>query len=230
MIKAILMDFNGVIIDDEPLQMQAYQELLKAEDIELTEEQYAASHGMDDRTFVEAAYRRAGREPELAKTSDIIRAKIVRWRELISDGLPIFPGAENFIRKMEQEFALGIVSMANREEIEHVLETSGLANCFSIIISAEDVSACKPDPECYHKGFNRLDAVRIRRGSNPMVHGDCLVVEDTAAGILAAKRAGLKALGVTNTVDARILREAGADSVTKTLYDWMPGSVRGVFV
>ena len=230
MIKAILMDFNGVIIDDEPLQMRAYQELLQAENIELTEEQYAASHGMDDRTFVEAAYRRAGREPELSKTSEIIRGKINLWREMVAGGLPIFPGAEHFIRKMEKDFALGIVSMANREEIEHVLETSGLADCFSVVVSAEDVAACKPDPECYHKGFNLIDAVRMRRGSNPMIHSDCLVVEDTAAGILAAKRAGLKTLGVTNTVDARVLREAGADSVTKTLYDWMPGSVRGVFV
>ena len=230
MIKAILMDFNGVIIDDEPLQMKAYQQLLKAEGIDLTEEEYAASHGMDDRTFVEAAFRRAGREPELSRTSEIIRGKITLWREMVSGELPIFPGAENFIRKMEKEFALGIVSMANREEIEHVLETSGLADCFSVIVSAEDVSACKPDPECYHKGFNLIDAARMRRGSNPMIHGDCLVVEDTAPGILAAKRAGLKTLGVTNTVEARVLREAGADSVTKSLYDWMPGSVRGVFV
>ena len=230
MIKAILMDFNGVIIDDEPLQMRAYQELLKNEGIDLTEEDYAASHGMDDRTFVEAAFRRAGREPETSKTSDIIRSKITLWREMITDELPIFPGAEHFIRKKEKEFALGIVSMANREELEHVLETSGLAECFSVIVSAEDVSACKPDPECYHKGFNLIDSARTRCGSNPMIHGDCLVVEDTAAGILAAKRAGLKTLGVTNTVDARVLREAGADSVTKSLYDWMPGSVRGVFV
>ena len=225
-----MMDFNGVIIDDEQLQMRAYQELLKTEKIDLTEEDYAASHGMDDRTFVEAAFRRAGREPDASRTSEIIRDKITRWREMIADELPIFPGAENFVRKMEKDFALGIVSMANREEIEHVLETSGLADCFSIIISAEDVSACKPDPQCYHKGFNLLDAARMRRGSNPMVHGDCLVVEDTAAGILAGKRAGLKTLGVTNTVEARVLREAGADSVTKTLDDWMPDSLRGVFV
>lgn len=230
MIKAILMDFNGVIIDDEPLQMRAYQELLKADGIDLTEEQYAASHGMDDRTFVEAAFRRAGREPDASRTSEIIASKIKLWRGMIADELPIFPGVENFIRKMEKDFALGIVSMANREEIEHVLEASGLAQCFAVIVSAEDVAACKPDPECYHRGFNLIDDWRIRRGSNPMTHGECLVVEDTAAGILAGKNAGLKTLGVTNTVDARVLREAGADSVTKTLWDWMPGSVRGVFV
>jgi beta-phosphoglucomutase-like phosphatase (HAD superfamily) len=79
-------------------------------------------------------------------------------------------------------------------------------------------------------GFNLIDAARMRRGKNPMVHGDCLVVEDSPPGIMAGKRAGLKTLGVTNTVDARALREAGADSVTKYLDDWMPYSVREVFV
>jgi beta-phosphoglucomutase-like phosphatase (HAD superfamily) len=63
-----------------------------------------------------------------------------------------------------------------------------------------------------------------------MVHTDCLVIEDSPPGILAGKRAGLKTLGVTNTVKAEALREAGADAVSKNLDDWMPGSIRGVFV
>ena len=63
-----------------------------------------------------------------------------------------------------------------------------------------------------------------------MVHADCLVIEDSPPGITAGSRAGLKTLGVTNTVDAQALREAGADSVTKRLDDWMPASLREVFV
>ena len=230
MIKAILMDFNGVIIDDEPIQMKAYQEILKNEGIELTEEQYFQSLGMDDATFVENAYSRAEKKPETNKILEITQAKTNRWRDLIADDLPIFPGVENFIRKMEKDFALGIVSMARREEIEFVLDTAGLKNYFSVIISAEDVTACKPDPQCYIKGFNLIDAWRMRVGKNPMVHGDCLVIEDSPPGITAGNRAGLKTLGVTNTVDARALRAAGADSVTKYLDDWMPASLREVFV
>ena len=77
------MDFNGVIIDDEPIQMRAYQEILKDEGIDLTEEAYIASLGMDDRTFVEAAYERAGKTPEPNKVLGITTAKTNRWRELI---------------------------------------------------------------------------------------------------------------------------------------------------
>jgi len=229
MIKAILMDFNGVIINDEPLQMQAYQEILKNEGIELTEADYYASLGMDDRTFIAAAHRRAGKEVSAEKNKAINDAKTARWREIVDKEMPIFEGVENFVRKMEKDFALGIVSMAWREEIEYVLNKVGLLGCFSIIVSAEDVENCKPNPECYRKGFNQIDAFRTRSGGNPIIHADCLVIEDSPPGIAAGKAAGLKTLGITNTVSARALRDAGADAVSKNLDDWMPDSMRRVF-
>lgn len=230
MIKAILMDFNGVIIDDEPLQMKAYQEILKDEGIDLTEENYYASMGMDDVTFIEAAHRRAEKDFTAERVAAIHNAKTAKWREIVEKEIPLFPGVENFVRKMEKEFALGIVSMARREEIEFILEATNLRASFSIIVSAEDVTNCKPNGECYHKGFNLVDAARTARGGNPIVHRDCLVIEDSPQGIMAGKAAGLKTLGITNTVSKKELREAGADAVSKNLDDWMPDSMRRVFV
>lgn len=224
------MDFNGVIINDEPLQMKAYQEILKGEGIELTEADYYSCLGMDDRTFIEAAYKRAGKEESAERIKEINDAKTARWREIVDKEIPLFAGVENFVKKMEKDFALGVVSMARREEIEYILEKIGLRGSFLSIISAEDVSACKPSPECYHKGFNLIDAARTARGSNPIVHGDCLVIEDSPQGIQAGKRAGLKTLGITNTVSAKQLRDAGADVVSKSLDDWMPDAMRRVFV
>lgn len=229
-IKAILFDFNGVIIDDEPLQMKAYQEILAKEDIDLTEEQYYECLGMDDKTFVEAAYARAGREPETNKVLEVMQAKTNHWRDSIAVDVPLFEGMENFIRKMAKEFELGIVSMAKREEIEYVLERTGLADCFSAIVSAEDVTVCKPDPQCYRAGFRLIDAAHTRRNHQPITHGECLVIEDSPQGVMAAKNADLMALGVTNTVSAEELRAAGADAIAKNLDDWMPESVRLVFV
>lgn len=230
MIKAILMDFNGVIIDDEPLQMKAYQEILKDEGIELTEENYYASMGMDDVTFIESVYARAEKDFTGNRVGAIREAKTAKWRELVEREIPLFAGVENFVRKMSQSFALGIVSMARREEIEFILEATNLRDNFLIVVSAEDVTKCKPDAECYHKGFNLIDAARTARGSNPIVHGDCLVIEDAPQGIMAGKAAGLKTLGITNTVSAQKLREAGADAVSKSLDDWMPDSMRRVFI
>ena len=230
MIKAILLDFNGVIIDDEPLQMQTYQEILKGEDIDLSEEDYYSSMGMDDKTFIESAYRRAEKDFTDDRVSEILEAKTAKWREIVEKEIPLFGGVENFVKKMDKEFALGIVSMARREEIEYVLDKTGMRESFSVILSAEDITNCKPNHECYHKGFNLIDAWRTSAGSNPIVHGDCLVIEDSPQGIMAGKKAGLKTLGVTNTVSADELRKAGADWVTKNLDDWMPDSIRRVFV
>jgi len=230
MIKAILFDFNGVIIDDEPLHMQAYQEILKSEGIDLTEEDYYASLGMDDRAFIDRAHRSAGREISEINRQKMMEAKTEKWRTLVEREIPLFPDAENFVRKMERDFALGIVSMARREEIEFVLEKVNLKDCFSIIVSAEDVSNHKPNPECYRKGFSLLDAARTRRGRNPIAQSECLVIEDAPQGIKAGKNAGLKTLGITNTVDAQTLRAAGADAVSKSLSDWMPDSIRRVFI
>ena len=229
MIKAILMDFNGVIINDEPLQMLAYQEVLKDDGIELTAEDYFSSLGMDDKTFVANAFRRAGKPAEAARIEDVIAAKSVKWKEMVSVELPLFDGIGNFVEKMSREFTLGIVSMARRHEIDYVLETSGLAKYFATIVSSENTSKCKPDPECFRTGFQQIDAIRTANGHLPMTHSECLVIEDSPPGVMAARSADLPALGVTNTVSAEMLREAGAGAIAKDLRDWMPESIRRVF-
>jgi len=229
MIKAILLDFNGVIIDDEPIQMKAYQELLAAENIALTDEQYYECLGMDDKAFVEAAYARVGRTPEPNKVLEITQHKTQKWRDLMADGIPLFEDVDNFVRKMASEFSLGIVSMSGRPEIDFILERTGLTGCFDIIVSAEDVSMCKPDPECYRLGFRDLDLARTSQGHLPMIHSECVVIEDSPPGVQAARAADLPVLGVTNTVDADRLREAGARWIARDLNDWSPDSVRRAF-
>ena len=229
MIKALLLDFNGVVIDDEPIQMRAYQELLAAENIALTDADYYDSLGMDDRAFVEAAYARVGRTPEPNKVLELTQHKTQKWRDIMADGVPLFENVENFIRKMSTEFNLGIVSMSGRPEINFILEQTGLAECFDVIISAEDVSNCKPDPECYRLGFRALDLARTTKGHLPMIHSECVVIEDSPPGVQAGRSAGLPVLGVTNTVDAENLRAAGADWIARDLNDWYPESFRRAF-
>lgn len=223
------MDFNGVIIDDEPIQMRAYQEILAAEDIALTDEQYYECLGMDDRSFVVAAYERVGRTPETNKVLEITQKKSQKWHDIVSNELPLFENVENFVRKMSNDFALGIVSMSTRPDIEYVLERAGLTECFDVIVSAEDVSNCKPDPECYRIGFRQLDAARTLKGHLPMIHSECVVIEDSPPGVQAGRAADMPVLGVTNTVDAEKLRAAGANWIAKDLNDWFPESFRKAF-
>jgi len=229
MIKAILFDFNGVIINDEPVQMRAYQEILKGQGVDLSEADYYASLGMDDRTFVAAALERLGRSIEGVDVDEIVAAKSAKWKTIVENELPLFDGISNFVEKMSRDFTLGIVSMSGWNEIDFVLKKSGMDKFFSAIVCAGDVSKCKPDPECYRLGFQKIDNVRTAKGHLPMTHGECLVIEDSPPGILAARNADLPALGVANTVSAAELRAAGAGAVATDLRDWMADSIRLVF-
>jgi len=229
-VKAILMDFNGVIINDEPIQHAAYREILKEDGIDVSDEDYYSRLGMDDKTFVASILEAAGKEADPEKVRTITRGKTEKWRAIVETSLPLFPGVDDFVKRMSTNgLSLGIVSMAKREEIDFVLELAGIAPCFSVVVSAEDVSKCKPDPECYRIGFAKIDAHRTSLGHAPLIHSDCLVIEDSPPGVEAARANGLPVLGVANTVEPDALRAAGAGSVTTMLGEWMPESVRRVF-
>ncbi len=229
MIRAILMDFNGVIINDEHIQMKLYQEIFKEEGFEMSEEEYFACTGMDDETFIKHHFNRINKVLSAEKIVEVRTKKADAWRKVIDKDMPLCDGVENFIRKCSGRFAMGVVSMANREDIEYVLNKIGVRRFFTKIIDAEDVTVCKPNPQAYLECFKYLDRRRIADGHYPLNHGECLVIEDAPQGIQGGKNAGMKTLGVTNTFEAEILRKAGADSVTKSLVDWMPDSIVQVF-
>jgi beta-phosphoglucomutase len=229
MIRAILFDFNGVIINDEPLQLKAYTEIFTEEGVSMTETDYYGCMGMDDKTFIGANFNRVGKDVSADKINEISARKTVAWRKLVEKEIPVFDGVKNFIKIVEKHFALAIVSMAKREEIEFALEKIGIKDSFTAIVSSENVSVCKPHPECYNAGFRLLDAENSARGHHPLTRKECLVIEDAPQGIMAGNSARMKTLGVSNTVSADELRAAGANAVTKTLADWMPNSIQRVF-
>src|ERR671921_1030610 len=229
MIQAVFFDFNGVIVDDEPLQLKAYQEVLGQEGLAVTEADYYGSLGMDDRAFVRAAFGRAERELTDDVLGRVIEAKTAAHRKLLEGELPLFPGVVTFIKALKRGHSVGLVSMARRTEIDHVLERAKLASYFDAVVSAEDATACKPDPLCYNNGLEFLNRRRGEAHIIPLRPDECLVVEDSPPGIIAARAAGMRTLGVTNTVPDKALRDAGADCVTRSLADWTPDAVHHVF-
>ena len=229
MIKAIFFDFNGVIIDDETIQMKAYQEVLRGHDIELTEEWYFDALGMDDRTFVRAMFERAKKPLSDAVWESVLTEKTGHHRKMIEDQLPIFPGVITFLKSASRHFSLGLVSMANKTEVGYVFQRAGLTPLFSIVVTAEDASACKPDPMCYRTGLEKLNAKRQHERLLPLLPGECLAIEDSPPGIQSARAAGMRTLGVTNTVSEEALRAVGADVVTASLADWTVDAVKLVY-
>lgn len=228
MIKAIFFDFNGVIIDDETIQMKAYQEVLSGHEIALTEELYFGALGMDDKTFVRSMFEHAKKPLSDTLLAEVLAKKTDLHREMIEE-LPLFPGVLTFLRAAAREFQLGLVSMANLVEVSYVFQRANLTPLFSVIVTAEDASVCKPAPDCYLSGLLKLNDFRQQERQLPLLASECLAIEDSPPGIQSARSAGMRTLGVTNTVSEEALRAAGADVVTKSLADWTVDAVKRVF-
>jgi beta-phosphoglucomutase len=229
MIEAILFDFNGVIINDERIHLRAYREVLSTEGISLSDEDYFPCLGMDDPAFVSAAFARAGRP----LTDDLMNALIKRehelHREFIIQELPVSSSVVTFIKAAARKYQLGIVSMAERNEIDHVLELVSLASLFSVFVSATSDLKHKPAPDCYLRGLELLNDARRADRKLPLLAHECLVIEDAPPGIQAARALGMRTLGITNTVSESELRAAGADVVTADLGDWTTDAVHHLF-
>src|SRR5713226_1733190 len=229
MIEAILFDFNGVIIDDERIHLKAYREVLAAEGVSLTDEEYFPCLGMDDDAFVRAAYARAGRQLIDETMRAVIDHEHALHRAFIEDDLPISPGVVTFIKAAARQFQLGIVSMAERSEIDHVLELASLPKLFSVFVSAEPGLKHKPAPDCYQRALELLNAQRRADRKLPLLARECLAIEDAPPGIEAARAAGMRTVGLTATVSEPELRAAGAEVVTASLSDWSVDAVHHLF-
>lgn len=229
MIQAVFFDFNGVIIDDEPLHQKAYTEALGEVGVELTNEAYFDSLGMDDETFVRAAFEREGRELSDDVMRQVIASEHAKHRALIEDELPIFPGVVTFVKALARHTPVGVVSMAARAQIDYALGRAGLSRYFAVVTSAEDVAACKPNPACYIAALAALNEKRAGLHVLPVAPEECLVIEDSPPGVRAGRSAGMLTLGVTNTVSDAALRGAGAHVVTGSLADWTLDAVHHVF-
>ncbi len=220
--RAIIFDFNGVIVDDEPLHLELFHRVLEEEGLKISDREYHEKYlGYDDRGCLTAVLNDRGRSYEVDYIDRLIARKAEYYQEEIQNRCALFPGVIELVRRSARRFPLAIASGALRDEIELVLERGGIRGCFEVIVSAEDVSACKPDPEGYLKALSELCALKT---PNPAIKpGECLVIEDSIAGVQAAKRAGMRCLAVTNSYRAEELREA--DRVVSSLIDCEPETV-----
>jgi HAD superfamily hydrolase (TIGR01509 family) len=184
---ALLFDFNGVIVDDEEQHRSVLAEILGEHGIPLTREQYYADYlGLDDRRSIGAAFERAGMPLAPERLERLVAEKSRRYERLIDASLTLVPGVVEFVRRAAQSFRLAIVSGALRREIALVLDRTGLRRHFGVIVAAEDVSSCKPDPAGY------LAARAALAAGEPLPARRCVALEDSLPGLAAARAAGMR--------------------------------------
>jgi beta-phosphoglucomutase-like phosphatase (HAD superfamily) len=227
-IDAVIFDFNGVLVDDESVHFALFREVLAEEGVQITQEDYHNRYmGYDDRGCFEAALADANQSSDRERIDDLIARKAKRYVTEAAHGLRFFPSAAETLGAIATHWPVAINSGALRPEIEYALDRLDRRAQVAAIISAEATEKCKPDPEGY---LLALSALRKHPKSKPdLAPANCLVIEDTLAGIASAKSAGMNAVGVTTSYTPEDLRAAGADDVLTSLANFTPVWIRRRF-
>ncbi len=199
MLRAIIFDFDGVIVDSENLIFRLTQEMAAQEGWTVSEDEYFRDYlALDDRGIIEHLFQSHGRAVDVRRRDELMAWKFNAYQETIRDGLPPISGAVEFVRSAATRFPLAIASGSLRVEIEHLLGKLGLRECFSVLATADDCEHSKPDPEVYLQALARLRELPLFI-ETPLLAGECLAVEDAPLGVVAAQRAGMKCLGLAHS-------------------------------
>ncbi len=212
---AIIFDFNGVIVNDEPQHCASLIETLAEYGHTLDRDTYYAEYlGFDDRECFRFTFERMGRPADDAAIAAAIARKSAHYERSIRESMELVPGAAEFVRAGAADgYRMAIVSGALRREIDLVLGEADIRDHFDTIIAAEDVSACKPSPEGFRKA---VDALGVKAGT-------CVVIEDSLPGLAAARAAGIRCAMLTTSHDAGQL--AGADLIWRDLAGHAPSEL-----
>ena len=207
---AVLWDLDGTLVDSEEYHWLSWRDTMAAEGFVLSYTKFLESFGQKNDRILTAWL---GADTPADRIQQIGDRKEAEYRRLARErGLVPLPGAAEWLGRLHDAgWKQAIASSAPRENVEVVLEGLSLTRCFEAVTSAEDVTAGKPDPQVFLKAAGKLHMPPSR----------CIVVEDVAAGVEAARRAGMRCIGVnrTSTLNAdiyvRSLDELPADAFDK---------------
>lgn len=214
MLKAVIFDFDGVITDSEALHFRAFNETLTAFGVQISSPEYYETYlGLSDRDCFATLIR----ENKIPAAPDQVQALVSRKKAIYvalarQEG-QIIDGVRPFLDLLvRHKVTMAICSGALLAEIEMILEQAKLRHLFATIVSADQVTRSKPDPEGFLLVLQRLNQI-----NGPIAARECVVIEDSHWGLDAAKGAGMYTIAVTNSYAPEQL--AMADRIVKRLDD-----------
>lgn len=206
MLKAIVFDFDGVVVDSEPIHYRAFQIVGKDLGVAFDYEHYLRHYvGYDDRDAFRVMLASVNQSAENGRVMELARRKQAVFEDLVNQGAAAIPGAVELIDEAHGILPIAIGSGATTLDIELMLKCLDRRDRFEVIVSADHVSRSKPDPATYRLAVEQLD---VQYPDLNLAPGDCLAIEDTAAGIESARGAGLMTLGIATTGPASALSRA----------------------
>jgi len=216
-IRAVIFDFNGVLVDDEPVHFRAFQQTIQEEGLDLDWEDYCEKYlPYDDHNLFFHFLKDQERSSSSTDIERLIQVKSRHYFSAIGEQAPTIPSSIAFVNGLPAAVALAIASGAARQEIEFILDQLQLRQRFSPIIAASDVEQGKPHPEAF------LTALEGLQKMDPNLEPDqVIVIEDSYRGVDSAHQAGLKCVALSTTYPPARLSEA--DLVVETLAGWSLG-------
>jgi HAD superfamily hydrolase (TIGR01509 family) len=202
----VLWDLDGTLIDSAESHWLAWREVLTPKGYDLTYEEFAASFGQrnDD---VLRSYLDPGLPANEIEEIGSIKEAVYR-QSILKNGMKLLPGVRDWVERLKAAgWRQAVASSAPLQNIKAILEVTNL-RCFEAIVSAEDVERGKPDPQVFLLAANKLQVHPSR----------CVVVEDTPAGVRAARRASMRVIGVLSSHS-----KLDADLTTSTLSELAEG-------
>ena len=200
--RAVLWDLDGTLVDSGDYHWRSWRDTMRGEGVELSYQQFLDSFGQKNDRILTTWMGAAATEDVIRRIGD---AKEALYREFaVAEGLAALPGAAAWVERLHAAgWKQAIASSAPKENVRVMLDVLKLDHYFDAIVSAEDVTAGKPDPQVFLAAAAKLHTPPA----------SCVVVEDAAAGIEAARRAGMKCIGVSTS------SELPADVFVKSLED-----------
>ena len=197
--KAVIFDMDGVVIDSEPLHERSSRLVFAKHNLEIEDEVFADFKGSTDRTILEYLVAENGLDLEV---DELLQQKRLTYASLIDELQPI-PGVISFINQITDHFRLALTTSASRRNKELAFSKFNLHSFFEVVVTSNDITNPKPDPEPYQLTTHQLG----------LAADECLVIEDSFNGVRSAFQAGCTVAGITTSFSADALKEAGAHLV-----------------
>jgi beta-phosphoglucomutase-like phosphatase (HAD superfamily) len=215
-LKAILFDFNGVIINDESIHEQLIKQLLLGENLTLTQGEYECTwFGKSDRACLRDLLNNRGRVVNEAYLTKLLHKKSEAYVQELEklEKLPIYPGLEDLVFRVRSlqnvaddnshSIKIGLVSGAIRQEIDTVLQRANLTELFQVIIADDDISNSQSETDGYLLAVERFNQQFPDLNLQPQ---ECLAIKNSLIGVKAAKSAGMQVVGLANSYPFHMLQ------------------------
>lgn len=194
MLKAIIFDVDGVLVDSMRFQADAWAEAFKEVGITISREDIYELEGSNDKRLIKSIFENAGKEPEAEHFEKLpeMKRKVLEF-----DSIKPFEGIPECLAELKRHFRLAMVSGSNRETVGKIVDKF-FSGYFEVVVNGSDLERGKPDPDPYLKALEKLNLTK----------NECVVIENAPLGITAAKRAGLYCVAVASMLETEKVEHA----------------------